>query len=148
MPRTLVSDWKRVATSGKTADGRTINPQDLRDMANAYDPAVYTAVIWFEHIRYMGNFGSVAEVKAEDIDGGKVALFAKLAPNDRLLQLNKEAQKLFTSIEIQPEFARAARNIPQIDVLPAQGINVYDILRRRKLVLTRAAIAAIEERFK
>jgi hypothetical protein len=105
MPRTLVSDWKRVATSGKTADGRTINPQDLRDMANAYDPAVYTAVIWFEHIRYLGNFGSVTEVKAEDIDGDKVALFAKLAPNDRLLQLNKEAQKLFTSIEIQPEFA-------------------------------------------
>lgn len=105
MPRTLVSDWKRVATSGKTADGRTLDPQDLRDMANAYDPAVYTAVIWFEHIRYMGNFGSVAEVKAEDIDGGKVALFAKLAPNDRLLQLNKEQQKLFTSIEIQPEFA-------------------------------------------
>lgn len=105
MPRTLVSDWKRVATSGKTADGRTINPQDLRDMATSYDPATYTAVIWFEHIRYMGNFGSVVEVKSEDVDGGKVALFAKLAPNDRLLQLNKEAQKLFTSIEIQPEFA-------------------------------------------
>jgi len=105
MPRTLVSDWKRVATSGKTADGRTIDPQDLRDMASTYDPATYTAVIWFEHIRYMGNFGSVVEVKTENVDGGKVALFAKLAPNDRLLQLNKEAQKLFTSIEIQPEFA-------------------------------------------
>jgi len=105
MPRTLVSDWKRVATSGKTADGRNIDPQDLRDMAEAYNPDTYTAVIWFEHIRYMGNFGSVTEVKAEDIDGGKVALFAKLAPNDRLLQLNKEAQKLFTSIEIQPQFA-------------------------------------------
>jgi hypothetical protein len=105
MPRTLVSDWKRVATSGKTADGRNIDPQDLRDMAAAYDPDIYTAVIWFEHIRYMGNFGSVTEVKSEDIDGGKVALFAKLAPNDRLLQLNKEAQKLFTSIEIQPQFA-------------------------------------------
>ena len=105
MPRSLVSDWKRVATSGKTADGRTIDPQDLRDIADTYNPATYTAVIWFEHIRYMGNFGSVVEVKAEDIDGGNVALFAKLAPNDRLLQLNKEAQKLFTSIEIQPQFA-------------------------------------------
>lgn len=105
MPRTLVSDWKRVATSGKTADGRDIDPQDLRDIADAYDPATYTAVIWFEHIRYMGNFGSVTEVKAEDLDDGKVRLFAKLAPNDRLLDLNKEAQKLFTSIEIQPEFS-------------------------------------------
>ncbi len=44
-------------------------------------------------------------------------------------------------------FARAARNIPNIDVLPVQGINVYDILRRRKLVLTRAAVAALEARF-
>lgn len=105
MPRTFVSDWKRVATSGKTADGRDIDPQDLRDMANAYNPDVYTAMIWFEHIRYMGNFGSVTEVKTEDQSDGRVALFAKLAPNDRLLQLNKEAQKLFPSIEIQPNFA-------------------------------------------
>jgi large subunit ribosomal protein L4 len=42
----------------------------------------------------------------------------------------------------------AARNIPNIDVLPAQGINVYDILRRNKLVLTRAAVDALEARFK
>ena len=49
--------------------------------------------------------------------------------------------------ELQAEFVRAARNLPNIDVLPVQGINVYDILRRRKLVLTKAAIAALEERF-
>ena len=45
------------------------------------------------------------------------------------------------------KFIRAARNIPQIDVLPIQGINVYDILRRHKLVLTKAAVAALEQRF-
>ena len=45
-------------------------------------------------------------------------------------------------------FAKAARNIPNIDVLPIQGINVYDILRRKKLVLTKAAIEALEARFK
>ena len=45
-------------------------------------------------------------------------------------------------------FAKAARNIPNIDVLPIQGINVYDILRRKKLVLTRAAVEALEARFK
>ena len=45
-------------------------------------------------------------------------------------------------------FARAARNIPNIDVLPVEGINVYDILRRKKLVLTKAAVTALEERFK
>ena len=45
-------------------------------------------------------------------------------------------------------FAKAARNIPNIDVLPIQGINVYDILRRKKLVLTKAAVEALEARFK
>ena len=50
--------------------------------------------------------------------------------------------------ELHEGFALAARNIPQIDVLPVQGINVYDILRREKLVLTRAAVDAIEDRFR
>ena len=45
MPRSLVTDWKRVATSGKTIDGRTIEVQELRDMAETYDPAVYNATI-------------------------------------------------------------------------------------------------------
>ncbi|MGC2221450.1 MAG: 50S ribosomal protein L4 [Methylocella sp.] len=49
--------------------------------------------------------------------------------------------------ELEANFRLAARNIPQIDVLPVQGINVYDILRRQKLVLTEAAIDALEARF-
>ncbi len=49
--------------------------------------------------------------------------------------------------EVNENFARAARNIPNIDVLPVQGINVYDILRREKLVLTKAAVEALQERF-
>jgi large subunit ribosomal protein L4 len=49
---------------------------------------------------------------------------------------------------IDESFGRAARNIPNIDVLPIQGINVYDILRRQKLVLTKAAVEALEARFK
>lgn len=50
-------------------------------------------------------------------------------------------------IELDANFALAARNIPNIDVLPVQGINVYSILRREKLVLTRAAVEALEARF-
>ena len=50
--------------------------------------------------------------------------------------------------EVHNGFAAAARNIPNIDVLPIQGINVYDILRRQKLVLTKAAVDALEARFK
>ena len=50
--------------------------------------------------------------------------------------------------KIEENFGRAARNIPNIDVLPVQGINVYDILRRQTLVLTKAAVEALEARFK
>ena len=49
---------------------------------------------------------------------------------------------------VQANFAKAARSIPHIDVLPVQGVNVYDIIRREKLVLTKAAIDALEARFK
>jgi large subunit ribosomal protein L4 len=50
--------------------------------------------------------------------------------------------------EVEVNFANAARNIPNIDVLPIQGINVYDIMRRKTLVLTKAALDALEARFK
>src|SRR5690242_3012642 len=49
---------------------------------------------------------------------------------------------------LDANFTTAARNIPNIDVLPVQGINVYDILRRKTLVLTKAAVEALEARFK
>lgn len=65
--------------------------------------------------------------------------FAKLDINNALI---------VDGAELQPEFERAARNIANIDVLPIQGINVYDILRRHKLVLTKAAVEALEARFK
>jgi len=50
--------------------------------------------------------------------------------------------------EVDTNFALAAKNIPNVDVLPVQGINVYDILRRGTLVLSKAAVEALEERFK
>ncbi len=50
--------------------------------------------------------------------------------------------------EVNENFAKAARNIPNVDVLPVQGINAYDILRRHNLVLTKAAVEALQERFK
>ncbi len=50
--------------------------------------------------------------------------------------------------EPQADFRLAARALRDVDVLPIQGINVYDILRRETLVLTKAAVTALEERFK
>jgi large subunit ribosomal protein L4 len=55
---------------------------------------------------------------------------------------------IIAGAEVDENFGRAARNLPNIDVLPVQGINVYDILRRDKLVLSRAAVDALEARFK
>jgi len=66
------------------------------------------------------------------------ANFAKLGLTNALI---------IDGAEPQAHFSQAARNIPEIDVLPVQGINVYDILRREKLVLTKAAIDALEARF-
>ena len=67
------------------------------------------------------------------------ASFAKLGLKDALL---------IGGSELDVNFSRAASNIANVDVLPVQGINVYDILRRSKLVLSRAAVEALEERFK
>jgi large subunit ribosomal protein L4 len=80
--------------------------------------------------------------KATSADGKTKAL------RGRFQQLGLENALFVDGTELEPAFVRAARNIPNIDVLPIQGINVYDILRRRKLVLTRAAIEALEARFK
>lgn len=66
------------------------------------------------------------------------ANFAKLGLTNALI---------VDAAEVKAGFGQAARAIPEIDVLPVQGINVYDILRREKLVLTKAAIDALEARF-
>ena len=49
--------------------------------------------------------------------------------------------------KVDENFAKAARNIPNVDVLPLAGLNVYDVLRRDKLVLTREAVEGVHERF-
>ncbi|MFA5899164.1 MAG: 50S ribosomal protein L4 [Hyphomicrobium sp.] len=79
--------------------------------------------------------------KAESKDGKTAAL------RDQFAKLDWTNVLIIDGAELQADFVRAARNVPNIDVLPVQGINVYDILRRKKLVLTKAAIVALEERF-
>jgi len=49
---------------------------------------------------------------------------------------------------VDENFAKAARNIPNVDVLPSQGANVYDILKRHTLVLTKQAVQDLEARLK
>ncbi|NKB53021.1 MAG: 50S ribosomal protein L4 [Rhizobiaceae bacterium] len=63
-------------------------------------------------------------------------------------KLGIENALMIGGAELDANFKLAAQNIPNIDVLPVQGINVYDIIRRNTLVLTKAAVDALEERFK
>jgi large subunit ribosomal protein L4 len=79
-----------------------------------------------------------AEVKAAKTKDVKV-LFEKLGLVNALI---------IDGATVNEGFAKAARNVHNIDVLPVQGINVYDILRRKNLVLTKAAVEALEARFK
>ncbi|NNE58585.1 MAG: 50S ribosomal protein L4 [Hellea sp.] len=55
---------------------------------------------------------------------------------------------IVSGLSVDENFARAAKNIPNLDVLPSQGANVYDILRRHKLVLTKQAVQDLEARLK
>lgn len=65
-----------------------------------------------------------------------------------LAKLGLENALFIGGAELDTNFRLAAQNVPHIDVLPIQGINVYDILRREKLVLSKSAVEALEERFK
>ena len=64
----------------------------------------------------------------------------------KLAKLGVENALFIAGAEVDDNFALAARNIPNLDVLPNAGLNVYDILRRKHLVLTKDAVAAINAR--
>jgi len=112
------SKYFRIAVEGQTVDGREIDGQWLRDMAESYDPNTYTARINCEHIagyspeKPFNAYGSVLSLKVEEVEinlDGKMqkrlALFAEIDANDQLIALNKAGQKLFTSCEIHTNFA-------------------------------------------
>ncbi|MFF8802969.1 MULTISPECIES: 50S ribosomal protein L4 [unclassified Methylobacterium] len=82
------------------------------------------------------------------VDDIKVDSHKTKAMIERFERLGLSSALIIGGSEVDENFGRAARAIPKIDVLPVQGINVYDILRRDTLVLTRAAVDALEERFK
>lgn len=66
----------------------------------------------------------------------------------RLQALGVSSALFIDGADLDINFALATRNLPFIDVLPTQGANVYDILRRDTLVLTKAAVQALEDRLK
>ncbi|MEY0282532.1 GPO family capsid scaffolding protein [Providencia rettgeri] len=99
----LTTVWICVATSGQTLDGRHIEPEWLTGIADNYDPTYYTALIWEEHNRKLDNLGEVLAAKAEE-SNGETKLYTRLRPNLKLLEYNKQGQKLFCSIEVEEDF--------------------------------------------
>lgn len=103
MPKNLQTKFMRIGRSGATVDGRTIEADHLRKMAENYDPDLFKALIWPEHKRWF-NMGGVAELKAEANDEGGVDLYAVIEPNQEYLYAIRTGQSLFTSMEIMPNF--------------------------------------------
>jgi large subunit ribosomal protein L4 len=87
--------------------------------------------------------GKLVVLEAAKLESGKTRDLAA-----RLKDLGWASTLVIDGREVDGMFARAARNIPGFDVLPEQGANVYDILRRDTLVLTRDALQALEARLK
>ena len=82
------------------------------------------------------------------LDVAKLAEPKTKAAKDAFAKLGLTSVLVIDGAELDQNFALAARNLPKVDVLPVQGINVYDILRHEKLVLTKAALESLEARFK
>ncbi len=87
--------------------------------------------------------GAIVIVDKASVKDAKTKALAK-----QFGKLGWESALIVDGAEVETNFANAARNVPNVDVLPVQGINVYDILRRKTLVLTKAALDALEARFK
>ena len=90
-----------------------------------------------------------AKAKGEDIivlDSAAMEEIKTKALRSQFVALGLENALVVDGV-VDAGFAKAARNIPMVDVLPVAGLNVYDILRRNKLVLTRAALDGLEARF-
>ena len=87
--------------------------------------------------------GKLVVLEGTDIKEAKTSALAK-----QLDTLGLSSALVIGGSKLDEGFARATRNLPGIDVLPEQGANVYDILRRDTLVLTKDAVAALEARLK
>jgi large subunit ribosomal protein L4 len=88
------------------------------------------------------------EGKLAVIDAARIAEHKTKALRAKLAALRWDSVLIIDGSVIEENFARATRNLPRVDLLPQQGANVYDILRRDTLVLTREAVRHLEARLK
>ncbi len=148
---TTKKPWRQKGT-GRARQGSLRSPQ-FRGGARIFGPVVRDH--GYDLPKQVRKLGLVSALSSKQAEGKLVVLDAAKLDQPKTKELVQRLGKLGLSsvllidgAEIDQNFARAARNIPHLDVLPQQGANVYDILRRDVLVLTKAAVEALEARLK
>jgi large subunit ribosomal protein L4 len=148
---TTKKPWRQKGT-GRARQGSLRSPQ-FRGGGIIFGPVVRSHA--FSLQKKVRRLALKTALSAKQAEGKLVVLeAAKLAEAktkmlaQRLDKLGWGSVLIIDGPELDENFARAARNLPGVDVLPQQGANVYDILRRDTLVLTRDAVQHLEARLK
>jgi large subunit ribosomal protein L4 len=148
---TTKKPWKQKGT-GRARQGSLRSPQ-FRGGAVTFGPVVRSHAFDLQKkVRKLALKTALSAKQAEGklividhaaLDQAKTKVLA-----ERFAELGWSNVLIIDGQELNEGFARAARNLPKVDVLPQQGANVYDILRRDVLVLTQAAVECLEARLK
>jgi large subunit ribosomal protein L4 len=148
---TTKKPWRQKGT-GRARQGSLRSPQ-FRGGAVIFGPVVRSHA--FDLQKKVRRLALKTALSAKQAEGKLVVLEAATLNEPKTRELAERFEKLgwrsvliIGGATLDENFARAARNLPQVDVLPQQGANVYDILRRDTLVLTRDAVQHLEARLK
>lgn len=147
---TTKKPWKQKGT-GRARQGSLRSPQ-FRGGAVIFGPVVRSHEFGLQKkVRRLGLKTALSAKQAEGklivIDAARVDEAKTKALRARFDALGWDSVLIIDGV-LNEEFARAARNLSKVDLLPEQGANVYDILRRDTLVLTRDAVQQLEARLK
>lgn len=138
--------------TGRARQGSLRSPQ-FRGGARIFGPVVRSHAFSLQKkVRKLGLKTALSVKQGEGklvvIDAARIAEAKTKALRLRFEALGWDSVLIIDGPSLDENFMRAARNLPRVDVLPQQGANVYDILRRDTLVLTRAAVRHLEGRLK
>ncbi len=138
--------------TGRARQGSLRSPQ-FRGGAVIFGPVVRSHE--FDMQKKVRRLGLKTALSAKQAEGKLVVIDAATAAEGKTKTLRQrldafgwDSVLIIDGASLDENFARAARNLPKVDLLPQQGANVYDILRRDTLVLTRAAVESLEARLK
>ena len=148
---TTKKPYKQKGT-GRARQGSLRSPQ-FRGGAVIFGPVVRSHEFGLQKkVRKLGLKTALSAKQAEGklivIDAASVSEAKTKALRAQFATLGWDSVLIIDGAAVDEGFAKAARNLPKVDVLPSQGANVYDILRRDTLVLTRDAVQHLEARLK